>query len=281
MATQSRSSVSQDLILAARQGLIPASTSRRLGGFRNLFNKELGEWFATRRWLIQGLIWLLIINGMMAFVMFVAPTFDTSAAMSPTEALAGGLGIFFGFTTIFGSIGMVILAQDEIIGEKQSGTAAWVLSKPIARPAFVLTKFFSNLIAAALIILTVPGVVAYGEIYLKSGIALPVGPYIAGWGVVLIGLIFFLALTLMLGTLFDQRGPVLGIAAAVFLGGQIFAQFLPQVGYVLPVNINNIAIFVTMGQPLPPLAISQLASAVILSLVFIVVALWRFGREEF
>jgi ABC-2 type transport system permease protein len=98
---------------------------------------------------------------------------------------------------------------------------------------------------------------------------------------VLIGMIFFLALTLMLGTLFDQRGPVLGIAAAVFLGGQIFAQFLPQVGYVLPVNINNIAIFVTMGQPLPPLAISQLASAVILSLVFIVVALWRFGREEF
>ena len=95
MATQSRSSVSQDLILAARQGLIPASTSRRLGGFRNLFNKELGEWFATRRWLIQGLIWLVIINGMMAFVMFVAPTFDTSAAMSPGRRFGNILRVHY------------------------------------------------------------------------------------------------------------------------------------------------------------------------------------------
>ena len=281
MTTQSKSTINRDLILAARQGLLPVRDGGWLGGFGNLFSKELGEWFGTRRWLVQSLIWLLIINGMMAFIMFIVPLIDESSAFPPEEALPQAWGLYFGFANIFGTIGMIITAQDEVIHEKQSGTAAWVLSKPIARPAFILTKLLSNVIGALVIIVGLTAVVAYGEIFMLTKQAIPVLPFIASLGVVMTGLVFYLALTIMLGTLFEQRGPVLGIAAGVFLGGMIFAQFLPQVGFVLPVNINNIAPLVAFQQPMPVMAISQLVSAAILSLTFTLVALWRFGREEF
>jgi ABC-2 type transport system permease protein len=281
MTTETKSVLNHDLIQAARQGLLPVRDGGWLGGFGNLFSKELGEWFGTRRWLVQSLIWLLIINGMMAFVMFVVPLIDGSEAFPPEEALTQAWGLYFGFASIFGTIGMIITAQDEVIHEKQSGTAAWVLSKPISRPAFILTKLLSNVIGALVIIVGLTAVVAYGEIFQLTKVAIPVLPFIASLGVVLIGLVFYLSLTIMLGTLFEQRGPVLGIAVGVFLGGMIFSQFLPQVGFVLPVNIQNIAALVAFQQPLPVMAISQLASAGVLSLAFILVALWRFGREEF
>jgi ABC-2 type transport system permease protein len=281
MSTQSKSRTSPELIQAARAGLIPTSAGGWLGGFSNLFRKELGEWFGTRQWLLQSLLWLVVINGMMAFVLFVVPNFDSSEIVSAEEFMAAGLELFFGFATIFGSIGMVILAQDEIIKEKQSGTAAWVLSKPIARPAFILTKIFSNMVGALVIILGVPALVAYGEISIKTGMALPVLPYIYAVGVAYMGLVFYLTLTIMLGTLFEQRGPVLAIAAGVLLGGQIFAYFLPQIGYVLPVNIDRVAGAIAMSQPLPQIAVSKLASTALLSLAFSIVALVRFSRDEF
>ena len=40
---------------------------------------------------------------------------------------------FFSMVIMTGTMGAIILAQDEIIQEKQSGTAAWILSKPAAR----------------------------------------------------------------------------------------------------------------------------------------------------
>jgi ABC-2 type transport system permease protein len=281
MTTETKSALNRDLILAARQGLLPVRDSGWLGGFGNLFNKELGEWFGTRRWLAQSLIWLLIINGMMAFIMFAVPLIDGSQTFPPEEALTQTWGVYFGFTSIFGTIGMIITAQDEVIHEKQSGTAAWVLSKPIARPAFILTKLLSNVIGALVIIVGLTALVAYGEIFQLTKEAIPVLPLLASLGVVMTGLVFYLALTIMLGTLFEQRGPVLGIAVGMFLGGMIFAQFLPQVSFVLPVNIKDIAALVAFQQPLPGMAIAQLTSAGILSLIFTLVALWRFGREEF
>ncbi len=59
MTVQTQPQVTRDLILAARQGLLPARGSGWLAGFGNMFAKELGEWFRTRRWLWQLLIWLV------------------------------------------------------------------------------------------------------------------------------------------------------------------------------------------------------------------------------
>jgi ABC-type transport system involved in multi-copper enzyme maturation permease subunit len=71
------------------------------------------------------------------------------AAFSKTAQLGGpgpatGLQAFFAISPLFGPIGVAVLAQGAIVGEKQSGTAAWVLSKPVSRSAFILAKLLTD-----------------------------------------------------------------------------------------------------------------------------------------
>jgi ABC-2 type transport system permease protein len=197
------------------------------------------------------------------------------------ENLAMGLSLYYNFATLFGAIGMIILAQDEIIQEKQTGTAAWVLTKPVSRSAFVLSKLLSNLTGGLIFIAGLTGVVAYMEIYLVSSQTLPLLPFLLGIGIVLLTLLFYLTLVIMLGTIFEERGAVLGIAVGVLLGGLIASQFTPLVSYFLPVKMPDIALALMQGQPLPVIAISQLVTAGVWSVLFTIVALWRFNHEEF
>lgn len=279
MAT--KPNVDRSAMLTTHQGLVTAKSGRRLGGFGNLLAKELGDWFGTRRWIVQAVLWVAIINGLMAFILFVVPSMDPSERVSSEETMALGLSLYFNFVALFGSIGMIILAQDEIIQEKQTGTAAWILSKPVTRSAFVLTKLLSNLVGGLVFVTGITSVVAYVEIYLRSQQALQPLPFLMGIGIILLTLFFYLALVIMLGTFFEQRGAVLGIAVAVLLGGSIASQFTPLVSYFLPVKMADIALVVMQGQPLPVIAVSQLVVTAALSLVFTLAALWRFGSEEF
>jgi ABC-2 type transport system permease protein len=279
MATHS--TLDRNAILAARQALVPARGGGWLGGFGNMLGKELGDWFGTRRWLVQTIAWLVIINGLMAFIMFIVPLIDPSEQLGPAEQAAQGLGLFFAFSALLGGIGMVILTQDEIIQEKQTGTAAWILSKPVSRNSFILTKLLSNFVGGLIFIAALPGAVAYAELNFAAHQAPPILPFVMGIGAILLALVFYLSLVIMLGTLFEQRGPVLGIALGLLIGGLIASQFSPQISYILPVNMQDIGGALAQGQPLPAVAISQLIATAVWSLLFAVVALWRFGRLEF
>jgi ABC-2 type transport system permease protein len=150
MTVQTHPNVTHDLRMAARQGLLPARGSGWLAGFVNMLGKELGEWFRTRRWLYQLLIWTTIINGFIAFLLFGLPALASimPEVQSAQEDLFAGLPpelgsvmMFFSIVVMTGGMGAIVLAQDEVIQEKQSGTAAWILSKPAARSAFILTKW--------------------------------------------------------------------------------------------------------------------------------------------
>ncbi|UCD99263.1 MAG: ABC transporter permease [Chloroflexota bacterium] len=290
MTIQTHPDVTRDLRQATRQGLQPTRGSGWLAGFGNMLTKELGEWFHTRRWLWQLLLWMIIINGFVVLILFILPLLESlfpgiNASLGksyeglPPEAM--GLSYYFSISILTGSIGVIILAQDEIIQEKQSGTIAWILSKPAARPAFILTKLLSNSIGVLIFIVAIPALVFLGEIYLDLHIVIPLVPFLAGLGVFLLALIFYLTLVIMLGVLFESRGPVMGIAFGILIGGNVISSFIPQIAYVLPVTMESIAQSVVLGTPMPVMFNSQLISAAILSSVFILVALWRFQREEF
>jgi ABC-2 type transport system permease protein len=283
MTASTNPPATRDLYLAARQGLQPYADDGRLAGFGNMLGKELGEWFKTRRWLWQSLIWMVIINGFVALLLFVIPQVDPAGAQAeenpPLEVM--GMTMFFSLAVVAGSIGAIILSQDEIIQEKQSGTAAWVLSKPVARRSFILTKLLSNLTGSLIFIVGLPALITLVEIYLAVGHGIPLVPYLAGSGIVLLALIFYLSLVIMLGVLFEQRGPVMGIAFGVMFGGLIAAQFAPQLAYALPLTMDRIALAVAQGQALGDIEIFQIAATAGWSILFTLVALWRFQRTEF
>jgi ABC-2 type transport system permease protein len=290
MTLQTHPDVTGDIRQATREGLLPTRGSSWLAGFANMLTKELGEWFHTRRWLWQLLLWIVIINGFVALILFIVPLLESilpginASIKGPYEGLpsgAMGLSYYFTISVLTGSIGVIILAQDEIIQEKQSGTVAWILSKPAARPAFILAKLLSNTIGVLIFIVAIPALVLLGEIYLNLRVVVPLAPFLAGLGILLLALIFYLNLVIMLGVLFESRGPVMGIAFGILIGGNVISSFIPQIAYLLPVTMDSIAQSFVLGMPMPTLFTSQLISAAILSVVFILVALWRFQRIEF
>jgi ABC-2 type transport system permease protein len=252
-----------------------------------MLGKELGAWFQTKRWLRKGLIWLLIINGMIAIVLLSAPTISQQEAAAGNEASADyqdpyalGLSMFFTLGAMVGGIGTIILGQDQIVGEKLSGTAAWILSKPIARQAFVLSKLASNAIGILIFIIAIPGLVAFIEIYLFSSKTIPIGPFLLALALLMLSLLFYLSLSLLLGVQFATRGPILAINLGLLLGGQMLASLLPQIYYLLPVSIPTICQGLVSGMPLPSMAYFQVGATVVWCVVFTSLALWRFKRLE-
>ena len=269
----------REAVLAARQALVPVRGQGWLGGFANMLGKEMGDWFQTRRWIINTILWLALINGFTAIILFVVPNTQPTTAGSPPLGILG-MSTFFSLASQFGVIGMIIIAQDEIIREKQTGTAAWILSKPVSRQAFILTKLLANLAGSTLFILIVPMVVGLVEFALVNTYPAFL-PYLEGAGVVFLGLLFYLTLVLMLGVLFESRAAVLGIAFGVMFGSMILVQLVPQLAYILPTNLQNIAGGLAVGQAMPAQALWQLAATAVWSLLFTGIAVWRFLDLEF
>ena len=270
--------------VAGRSGLHPVHAGGWLGGFGNMLNKEIGEWFGMPRWLIQLFIWTAVVNGMLAFVIFVVPNMappESAGPMPNLDPAVFGLSAFFSVLVQAGAVGAIISSQDAIIGEKQTGTVAWVMSKPVSRRAFVLSKLLGIAIGLMVFAVTIPGLIAYGEISFAVGYGIEVLPYIAGVGISALGILFFVALTMMLGTFFNHRGPVIGITLGLVFGGSILISLVPEVAMVLPVKIDLVAYKVASGQTLAPENWATLASALIGIAVFPLLALWRFDKQEF
>jgi ABC-2 type transport system permease protein len=87
----------------------------------------------------------------------------------------------------------------------------------------------------------------------------------------------------MLGTLFDSRGPVIGIPMTVLIGqsllGSLVGSFVPWFPLLLPARLPELALTLALGQPLPsPLPVVATALSVV---GFVLAAVWRFEREEF
>ncbi len=267
--------------MPAHRALKPADSSPRLGGFNNLFSKELGDWFHSRRWIRQLILWVGIINVSTAFIMLAAASDAAQAAEEMPSTLEMGAQMIFAMMVIGGSIGAIIMAQDEVIGEKTSGTAAWVLSKPVSRSALILAKLLANTIGILVFVIGIPAVIGYFEVWAAAGTALPVAPYIAATGTAALGPLFYMSLAIMLGVLFDRRGPVLGISLAVLLGGSALLNMLPALATALPLALQNISAALVLGVPLPAVMLVEIPVTVVWIILFVVIAVLRFEKVEF
>lgn len=259
--------------------LTPTTGNGWLSGFGNMLRMENGKWWSTRHWLTQALYWLIAVNGIVAMPLIVAPMMDPGSVVS----VMSGLDIFMPIMAGVTAFGVVIVMQSAIVGEKQSGTAAWVLSSPITRSAFILSKLVANALGLLFVAIVVQGLVGYGITSYYGGAALPVVSFVYSMGIQTLHMVFYLTLAVMLGSVFKSRGPVLGIviglAAAQDMIGQIVGAVLPWFPLLLPNRIHEIALMVATGQT--PTTYIPLVSGLLLSAVFVVVAIWRFKRTEF
>ena len=275
MNTPSKSVANQDLIIAARQGLIPVREHRRLGGFGNMFRKELGQWWGTRTWRVQIIIWVLILNGISTIVAL-------TESLPPIELLQEVVQTFLPVS--IGAIGMgtVITIQGAIVSEKQLGTAAWVMSKPASRAAFVLAKTLAYAIGYWVTAIIIPTLIFVSVTLRFVPTPLALSPFMAGVALVALNQLFYLSLTLVLGTFFNSRGPIAGIGITFIMVGLMLKGFIPfPILIVTPWALPDVASGLALGMPLPSVWPIPILATAIWIVVMIALALWRFEREEF
>ena len=261
-----------------------------LRGFSNLFRKENGAWWGTRRWWINTLLWTTLLCGLTAILLF-APSEEANQASAAEIAQAGGLtayilslglSVFFEFGGPMLAIGTIILAQDLIIGEKQSGMAEWLLSKPVVRRSYVLAKLAANALPVLVLLVGLPSALVYGMLSLRMGMLFPAAPFLSAVGVMSVHSLFYLTLTLMLGTIFNTRAPILGIALASVLGGGILGGFIKPLYYVTPWILPKVAWLTATGQSMPAeMSVASLVATTLWGALFIFVALAKFEKMEF
>lgn len=242
-------------------------------GFGNLFRQESKKWWGTTLWLKHAIVWSLIINVFPVMIYFDREDIGRSEIIDLFLVIAM-------MTTV---MGVVIVMQGVIIGEKQSGVTAWLVSKPIARPAYILSRLIATSLAAIVTMLVIPALVSYGLIWQIGGEMAAIDLFAAAIGLVALFMFFLLTLTLMLGTLFNGRSFVIGVPLALVFMADFYqpmiSRFAPDLLYYDPMYLLEIAGEVGAGQAIT--TPETIISTAVCAIAFIIIAISRFNREEF
>ena len=253
-------------------------------GLGNVLQGEYSSWFKSSRWWKHLLMWFAIINGLMGIMVIASAKAAEEGSEGPPI-----LYMYGWFGAMFGAIGVMIIMQRVLVREKQQGTAAWALSKPVTRTAFVVSRLVVNSIAILLTSVIVPGVILYLTLGLFSDLGwLSSFGFMAGQLMFLLHTFYWIAFVLMLGTLLESSGGIIGVSMVLFFAFWYGPSLVPALGYISPLlliispapdQINSLAGSFMTGEPV--FSWVPLISTVVSCTVFIAVAIWRFNRQEF
>jgi len=251
-------------------------------GMNNLLQGELSAWFRSSRWWKHLLMWFGIINVMMVIMAIATKQAVKEGSEGPPMLLMYGI-----FGGMFVAFGVMVIMQRVIVGEKRAGTAAWVLSKPVTRTAFVLSRLAINSLAIVLTSVVVPGLLVYVTLGALTDIGWlsPLG-FIAGLLMIVLHTLFWLTLVLMMGTFFDSTAGVIAVPMALYFGLWFGSGIIPGLVYISPLLLTfapddrqSLAASLMLGQPV--YSWLPLIATVVYCVIFVAVAIWRFNRQEF
>jgi ABC-2 type transport system permease protein len=253
-------------------------------GLANLLRKENRAWWASRRWLLQSVVWAVIVNGLLALSLFFMPLLVKMTGSPDVDTVDLGLAMLFRVGGVALAMGAIVLVQDSIIGERKAGVTEWLLSKPVSRPAYVLAKLLAHGLGVLVIMVGLQSAIAYGLLSLAMGKPFPLPPYLVGMAGLAVHTLFYLALALMMGVLTANRTTLLGASLAVVLIGWLVTPIGLSVGtfvMLMPFTLVHILPAAVQGAPLPLSIWLPIGVTAILSVIFVAVALARFERLEF
>jgi ABC-2 type transport system permease protein len=253
-------------------------------GLATLLRKENRAWWASRRWLVRSVVWAVFINGLLAGVLFGFPLLMATKGVAALDPIPMGLDMLYKMGGVAMAVGAVILVQDAIIGERQVGVTEWLLSKPVSRSAYVLSKLLAHGLGALVILVGVQGALAYAQLWLAMGEPFPLAPYLVGMAGLAAHTFLYVALTLMLGVLTTNRPLLLGLSMGILLTGWIAVPIGAAVSPLMmltPWTLVHILPAFVQGAPLPMSIWLPIGVTAALAVICAVVTLVRFHRVEF
>ncbi len=211
-------------------------------GFAVLLVKEVSEQWQTRRLPVIAVIFVLVGLGSPVLAKY-TPDIVKLAASSieihvPTPTIKDAVDQLIKNLGEIGVLTAILLAMGSVAGEKESGTAAFVLVKPISRFAFLAAKFSGLALTMATAVLLC-GLAAffYTELLFAP---LSISGFGAACIVMLLGLLEITAVTFLGSTLVRSPIPAAGIGVVVLVIASIAAS-VPNIGRFTPFGLNELA----------------------------------------
>jgi ABC-2 type transport system permease protein len=216
-----------------------AATTPRFAGLGPLVRKERMEWSRGRRtWAVAAVTTILmVLTAANAWINMtlreVLPSEETGDLEPLSMSAMDNIGMAVS-AQLFVVVAILALAS-LVVRERESGTLAWVASKPVSRSSIFAAKW----IAAAAMLAIVAAIVPLG---ITAALAVPMyglpdGVSLAALGAGMIALmVFYAASALTFGTLLPSTAAVAGATYAVF-ALPLFVGFTPVVTQFLPNSI--------------------------------------------
>lgn len=202
-----------------------------------LLRKELTESWRTNRWLVVAVVAVLF--GLMSPVLArylreiiqLAAGDQVAGIPMPEPTIGAALAQYLKNVSQIVFLLGILVSMGAVVAERERGTAAMVLSKPVSRATFLLAKYAGLLIVVG----SAMALGAVGAYYYTVVLfaAPPLGAYLGLNALLFVYLALLMAITLLASTLVRSQAAAGAVGFAAFVLLSLFGA-LPGAGEVLP-----------------------------------------------
>jgi ABC-2 type transport system permease protein len=206
--------------------------------FITVFRKEMQELWRTYRFLVMaavlaafGLASPLLARFTPEMLKAIPGVPPELLAAIPAPTVTDAIAQYVKNMSQFGIILALLMTMGVVVQEKERGTAAFFLTRPVSRETFLLAKFAALTVA----FIASLALAAIGCWYYTLVLFTPLawGPFLALNGLMLVVFLVYMALALLASTIARSNGMAAGLAfaALLFIGG---IGALPSIGNYFP-----------------------------------------------
>jgi ABC-2 type transport system permease protein len=250
--------------------------------FIPVFRKEMQEQWRTYRFLIVAAVFVafgltspLLAKFTPELLKAIPGVPPTLLATIPAPTVSDAIAQYVKNMGQFGILLALLMAMGGVVQEKERGTAAFFLTRPVSRETFILAKFA----ALVLVFGTSLALAAIGCWYYTEVLFVPLawGPFLALNGLMLVVFLVYVALALLASTLARSNGMAVGLA---FLALIIIGAFgaLPSIGEFFPGRLLSWGVTMMMGGTATAWPAFSISLAIII--LSLLVACLAFNRQE-
>jgi ABC-2 type transport system permease protein len=219
--------------------------------FLPVFRKEMQEQWRTYRFLIVAAVFAAFGLASPLFAKFTPEMLKAIPgvppellAAIPAPTVADAIAQYLKNMSQFGILLALLMTMGVVVQEKERGTAAFFLTRPVSRETFLLAKFAALTVTFMISL----ALAAIGCWYYTLVLFAPLawGPFLALNGLMLVVFLVYMALALLASTLARTNGVAVGLAfvALILLGG---IGALPTIGEYFPGRLFSWGATMMMG----------------------------------
>ena len=219
--------------------------------FMTVFRKEMQEQWRTYRFLIIAAVFAAFGLASPLLARFTPEMLKAIPgvpagllAAIPAPTITDAIAQYVKNMSQFGILLALLMTMGVVVQEKERGTAAFFLTRPVSRETFVLAKFAAlTVVFIASLTLAAIGCWYYTLVLFEP---LAWGPFLALNGLMLVVFLVYMALALLASTLARTNGVAVGLAftALILLAG---IGALPSIGEYFPGRLFSWGATLLMG----------------------------------